>query len=229
MAMEKMSQSAYECYRRLVHHTPGFHTFWRHATPIDLLSELHIGSRPVSRKPGRNVLDHIRAIPWVFSWMQSRFNLPGWYGFGFALGQAGIDLPLLRDMFSGWPFFQTLIDNTEMSLSKADMEIASLYVDLVPDPALGKRIYRIILDEFERTQEMVLKVSGHQQLLDADPVIQRSVILRNPYIDPLNYLQLEALRRLRSLKHQDSEQARELKEVILVTINGIAAGLRNTG
>jgi phosphoenolpyruvate carboxylase len=228
-SMDRMVSAAYTHYRNLIYETSGFLEFWRSATPIEFISELHIGSRPTSRKGGSGAVFKIRAIPWVFSWMQSRFNIPGWFGLGAALSSPHISLSELQEMYIGWPFFRSLLDNTEMSLSKADMEIARLYVGLVPDAQLAKTIFSEIKDEFNRTCEAVLKISGHTELLDTDPVIQRSIRLRNPYIDPLNYLQLEALHRLRRLSNQDSLEAIQLKEVILVTINGIAAGLRNTG
>ncbi|MEE4195070.1 MAG: phosphoenolpyruvate carboxylase [Anaerolineae bacterium] len=228
-AMERMSREAYRKYRSLIYQTPGFHTFWQFATPIEFLSELHIGSRPARRQTSGGEVLKIRAIPWVFSWMQSRFNLPGWFGLGSALINSDLGLDLLVQMYAGWSFFRALLDNTEMSLLKADMEIARLYVHLVPDQELADRIFRLIQAEYMLTREMILKISGHTELLDADPVIQNSVKLRNPYIDPLNYIQLEMLKRLREQEDYDSQEAEKLKEVLLVTINGIAAGLRNTG
>jgi phosphoenolpyruvate carboxylase len=170
----------------------------------------------------------IRAIPWVFSWMQSRFNLPGWFGLGSALA-AIEDEALLRDMYKGWPLFNTVLNNAEMSLLKADMGIASLYVDLVPDPELGSEMFRTIRGEYDRTRDVVLSVSGHANLLEEEPVTQHAVQLRNPYVDPLNYIQVEMLRRIRALPDQDSDEAQSIREVITITINGIAAGLRNTG
>ncbi len=229
-AMAAMAATALTTYRELVYETPGFMDYWHAATPIDELSRLYIGSRPTARRGGPPKVTHIRAIPWVFSWMQSRFNLPGWYGLGSALkSYQSSDLPLLREMYASWPFFRALLDNTEMSLLKADMGIAALYSALVPDRQLADGIFTRIRDEYERTRETVLTVSGHRELMDADPVIQRSVHLRNPYVDPLNYTQVEMLRRLRALPDPDSAEADALREVIVITINGIAAGLRNTG
>ena len=142
-------------------------------------------------------MDKIRAIPWVFSWMQSRFNLPGWYGLGTGLASFA-DHSLLREMYKGWPFFKSLLDNTEMSLLKADMEIAALYVDLVPDRKLANTIFGRIRAEYERTRTAVLSISGHTTLMEMEPVTQSAVQFRNPYVDPLNYIQVETLRRLRS-------------------------------
>jgi phosphoenolpyruvate carboxylase len=226
-ALDAMSDTARKTYRGLVYETPGFIDFWQAATPLDEIKRMHIGSRPAARAKSGEVTK-IRAIPWVFSWMQSRFNLPGWFGLGSALKSAN-NMGLLREMYQGWAFFQSLLDNTEMSLIKADMEIALLYVDLVPEKNLAKQIFSTILVEYERTREAVLSISGHKHLLDAEPVTQTSVHLRNPYVDPLNYIQVEMLQRLRSLSDPESGEARTIREVIGLTINGIAAGLRNTG
>jgi phosphoenolpyruvate carboxylase len=225
--MDTMSDVGFKCYRELVYETPGFIDFWQAATPLDEIKRLHIGSRPAARGQS-SAVTKIRAIPWVFSWMQSRFNLPGWYGFGSAL-VAVQDQPLLREMYRGWLLFKTMIDNSEMSLIKADMDIASLYVDLVPDREMGRRFYSTILDEYKRTRDAVLSVSGHAYLLDAEPVTQNAVLVRNPYVDPLNYVQVEMLKRLRALSDPEGEEARAIREVVTITINGIAAGLRNTG
>ena len=173
----------------------------------------------------------MRAIPWVFSWMQSRVNMPAWYGLGSGLQQvqAGVSPSLVQDMYMAWPFFRTLLDNVEMSLLKADMDIAALYAELVPDRGLAESFLAAIRAEYDRTCSAVLSVTGHRRLLDGDPVIQRSVALRNPYVDPLNYIQVETLRRLRALPDVEAPEAEDLWQVMVVTINGIAAGLRNTG
>jgi phosphoenolpyruvate carboxylase len=136
---------------------------------------------------------------------------------------------LLKEMYTGWPFFKTMLDNIEASMLKADMEIAALYVDLVTDSELATSIFQTIQDEYERTREMVLSISGHQAFMELEPVTQNAVQLRNPYIDPLNYIQIEMLRRLRALPEPDGPEAQALREVIVLTINGIAAGLKNTG
>jgi phosphoenolpyruvate carboxylase len=227
-AMATLSRTAQTAYRRLVHETHGFLEFWQSATPLDEISRLYIGSRPVARALGPIDIGKVRAIPWVFSWMQSRFNLPGWYGLGTALAALG-SLDLLQEMYTRWPFFQALLDNAEMSLLKADMGIAALYVDLVPDRALAERIFTDIHAEYNHTVQAILDITGHTMLMDNEPVIQRAIHLRNPYIDPLNYLQVEMLRRLRALRNPESKEAESLREVIVLTINGIAAGLRNTG
>lgn len=226
-AMDEMSGTAHKLYRGLVYETPGFIEFWQSATPLDEIKRMHIGSRPAVRGKSSEV-SKIRAIPWVFSWMQSRFNLPGWFSLGSALESVEDDT-LLREMYIGWAFFKTMLDNTEMSLLKADMDIASLYVDLVPDKKLADEIFGTIRAEYDRTRDAVLSISGHTNLLDAEPVTQHAVQLRNPYVDPLNYIQVEMLRRIRALPDPESDEAESIREVISITINGIAAGLRNTG
>ena len=225
--MDEMSAAAFQAFRSLVYETPAFIDFWQAATPLDEIKRLHIGSRPAARTKSSEV-SKIRAIPWVFSWMQSRFNLPGWFGLGTAL-ESTKDSALLRDMYQGWAFFKSMLDNTEMSLLKADMDIAALYVDLVPDKAMANEIFTLIKAEYQKTREAVLSISGHQNLLDAEPITQHAVQLRNPYVDPLNFIQVEMLRRLRALPDSEENQAQALREVIRLTINGIAAGLRNTG
>jgi phosphoenolpyruvate carboxylase len=226
--MQRMASISHHAYRSLVYETPGFLDYWQFATPLEEIKHLHIGSRPAARQPGQEAVSKIRAIPWVFSWMQSRVNLPGWYGLGTGLGSEPA-LDLLQEMYREWPFFSALLDNAEMSLLKADMDIASLYSALVPDQVFARQIFELILTEYHRTRAVILQVTGHQVLMESEPTISRSIQLRNPYVDPLNYLQVEMLRRLRSLPDQESREAQSLREVIIITINGIAAGLRNTG
>jgi phosphoenolpyruvate carboxylase len=226
-AMAQMSVVAQQSYRTLVYETPGFIEFWQSATPLDQIKQLQIGSRPSARTQS-GAVNQIRAIPWVFSWMQSRFNLPGWYSLGTGLASIS-DQALLREMYEGWSFFKTLLTNTEMSLLKADMEISALYVDLVPDRKLADEIFSAIRTEYERTREAVLSISRHSTLLELEPVTRQAVQLRNPYVDPLNYIQVETLRRLRALPDSQSAEAESLREVMAITINGIASGLRNTG
>ena len=225
--LDHMSVVGQNTYRELVFETPGFIQFWQQATPLEEIKSLHIGSRPAARADDPGVTK-IRAIPWVFSWMQSRFNLPSWYSLGTGLSTIS-DLTLLREMYDGWPFFKTMLDNTEISLLKADLDIAALYVDLVTDRKLAKALFTTIRDEYERTREMILSISGHKALLELEPVTQNAVHMRNPYIDPLNYIQVEMLRRLRALPDHNSPEADSLREVIILTVNGIAAGLKNTG
>ncbi len=236
-AMERMSERSFEAYRALVYETPGFLTFWEQATPIAEISALNVGSRPAFRRQTRSVHD-LRAIPWVFSWMQSRFVLPGWYGLGSGLcsllDQGEAALSLLRAMYRGWSFFQTMIDNAQQSLAKADLGIAARYAELVEDEALRARIFAQIETEFHRTCEAILRITEQQHILDNEPTLQRSIQLRNPYVDPLNYIQVEMLRRLRDLQRnpafdEQAPEVRALRRVIELTINGVSAGLRNTG
>ncbi len=232
--MNRMSEASRAAYRRMVYETPGFIEYWHTATPLNEIKRLHIGSRPSSRHAGASQeVGQIRAIPWVFSWMQSRFNLPGWYGLGAGLACLECNQPhtlqTLRDMYARWPFFRAVLDNAELSLSKADMQIAAIYDSLVPDRDLSQRIFSDIQEEYERTVDTVLSIKEHHHLMEAEPEIRRSIRLRNPYVDPLNYIQVEMLRRLRALDDPESEEAELLRDVIVLTINGIAAGLRNTG
>lgn len=231
-AMTTMSAAAAEAYRRLVHEDADFLVFWRQATPIDEIGRLKIGSRPTYRRPSAGLSD-VRAIPWVFSWMQSRFNFPGWFGLGSGLGSVLRQGPrgrrLLRDMHRGWPFFQTLIDNAQLTLRKADMEIAALYAELVQDARLRRRIFALLKAEFRRTEEAILAITGQKRILQREPVLLRSVELRNPYVDPLNYLQVEMLRRLRADPAMPEERAEALRTVVQLTISGISGGLKNTG
>lgn len=229
LAISEMVDKSKDAYRHLVYDTPGFQEYWRFATPLDEIRRMHIGSRPAARNATGDNIRKIRAIPWVFSWMQSRFNLPGWFGLGSGMQSKQGDLSLLQEMYQGWPFFRALLDNAEMSLLKADMQIAALYSALVPDQYLAGQIFSRIVDEFERTREIIIGVSGHRELMENEPIVQRSVKLRNPYVDPLNFVQVEMLRRLRNLSNPDGTEADEIREVIHLTINGIAAGLRNTG
>jgi phosphoenolpyruvate carboxylase len=226
--MNIISASAHLAYLRLVYGTPGFLEYWQAATPLDEIKRLSIGSRPAARLPGGEAVEKIRAIPWVFSWMQSRFNLPGWYGLGAGL-RAARSLGLMQEMYSSWPFFRALLDNAEMSLLKADLEIAALYSGLAADQVSARQIFSNIQEEYEHTRSVVLSITRHEQLMDDEPVIQKSIQLRNPYVDPLNYIQVEMLGRLRALRDPEGEEAEAIREVIVLTINGIASGLRNTG
>ena len=226
--MPEISETAREAYKLLIYNTPGFYNFWQAATPIDEIKRLRIGSRPVAREMEDESITKIRAIPWVFSWMQSRFNLPGWYGFGSGL-KKGLSLSLLKEMYLGWPFFNNLINNTEMSLLIADMEIAGMYSSLVPDKETAESIFNIIKEEYKNTEEIILNITEESSLLENDPHLRRSIELRNPYVDPLNFLQIEMLKRLQGLSDPEGPEAGALREVIVITINGIASGLRNTG
>ena len=231
-AMEEMSAAALAAYQACVHDDPEFLTFWKQATPIDEIGELNFGSRPTYRRKGSFSVADLRAIPWVFSWMQSRFNFPGWYGLGSGLGAILRRGPegekLLREMYQKWPFFQTAIANAQLTMCKADMAIAGVYASLVEDEGIRERVLARILHEFKLAEKAVLIATGQGELLENEPVLARSIKLRNPYVDPLNYLQVEMLRRRRAgkLSKRDQEGTRAVMEL---TVNGIAGGLKNTG
>ena len=221
-AMRSLSVAAFAAYRGLVYDEPGFRTFFRQATPIGEIAALKIGSRPASRTKS-DAIEDLRAIPWVFSWAQARIMLPGWYGVGAAL-DAFPDRGLLRAMAEGWPFFQTALSNLEMVLAKSDMDVAAGYADLVGDEALRMRIFGAIADGWASAHDGLLDIAGQSALLERNPALARSISLRLPYIEPLNHLQIELLRR-----HRSGDADDRVREGIHLTINGIAAGLRNTG
>ncbi len=237
-AMEEMATTAREHYRALIYENPDFLTYFRSATPVAEIGRLRIGSRPASRRQSNRIED-LRAIPWVFSWMQSRHTLPGWYGLGSGLAHyicgslepdAAPDparLAVVQAMFNGWLFFRVLIDNAQMMLAKADMQIARRYASLMPDPQAAATIYQAIAAEHARTSRMICLVAHMDQILDNARTLQQSIRRRNLYIDPLNHLQIELLRRFRAAPDPDAEP--ELELAILSSINGIAAGLKNTG
>jgi phosphoenolpyruvate carboxylase len=226
-AMEEMSENAFAFYREHIVENPDVLTYFEEATPVQELEHARIGSRPARRGETRELAD-LRAIPWVFGWMQSRHVLPGWFGVGYALEQfAGTDAErerLLQKMAKGFPFFSDLIGNVEIGMAKADLTIAHRYAALVTDVGLRERVFGMIVDEFERTRRMILRVTGQQELLSGNPVLARSIRLRNPYVDPLSLIQFALLRR-----KQAGEESEVLNYALAATINGIAAGLRNTG
>jgi phosphoenolpyruvate carboxylase len=220
--MEKLARSSFECYQELVYRTPEFLTYFRQATPIDLIEHLTIGSRP-SRRAGEGDVRQLRAIPWVFAWTQSRHLLSAWYGIGHAL-QAHGDLEELREMYQQWPFFAALIDNAEHSLAKTDLYIAGRYASLVKDAGVRRRVYGMIETGYERSTRMVLGVTQRSRLLANQPVLAESIRLRNPYIDPLNYLQIRFLPRFRR-----NRENQNLRRLLALTVNGIAFGMKSTG
>jgi len=221
-AMESLSRTAYRVYRSLVYDTEGFVPFFRQITPLLEISELKIGSRPASRSQSERIED-LRAIPWVFSWAQARVMLPGWYGVGHALSEFG-DLGLLRDMWQSWPFFRTTLDNLEMVLFKSDMAIAARYASLVHDAAAAERIFGGIRDAWHMTHELLLRITDQSRLLERQPALEASIRLRLPYIEPLNLLQVELLKR-----HRSGESDARIRESIQLSISAIATALRNSG
>ena len=232
---EELSRASQAAYRQLVYDTPEFLDYFYAATPIREIAELNIGSRPASRKASRAIED-LRAIPWSFSWGQCRVALPGWYGFGSGIeallsadgAQRRERTRLLQRMQAEWPFFRTLLSNLDMVLAKSDLGIARRYVELVPERRLGKRVFGAICAEWDRTQQALALITGESDRLSANAALARSIAHRFPYIDPLNHLQVELMRRFRQQRAGANVNER-VKRGILISINGIAAGLRNTG
>ncbi|OYX55439.1 MAG: phosphoenolpyruvate carboxylase [Brevundimonas subvibrioides] len=216
-----LSVASMAAYRALVYETSGFVDYFRAATPINEIAELKIGSRPTSRTASTAIED-LRAIPWVLSWSQSRVMLPGWFGFGSAV--QGQDMAELQAMAKAWPFFRTLVQNMEMIMAKSDMTIARRYASLVPDQALAAAIFGALQAEWDRTRDAVLAVTGQAELLGGQPELDRLIRLRMPYVEPLNHVQIELIRRRRA-----GDDDPRVREGILLAINGVAAGLRNSG
>ncbi len=225
--MDELSQRAFNAYRGLVYETPGFTTYFRQSTVVSEIALLNIGSRPASRKASDRIED-LRAIPWVFSWAQCRLMLPGWYGFGSAVDgylAANPDgLSVLRRMLKAWPFFASLLSNMDMVLAKTDLAIASRYAELVADAELRQRIFGRIKAEWELTRQHLLSILERDELLADNPMLRNSLKLRAPYMDPLNHLQVELLKR-----HRAGDTDERVARGIHITINGIASGLRNSG
>nr|WP_241018106.1 phosphoenolpyruvate carboxylase [Burkholderia sp. Ac-20349] len=236
-AMQTLSDSAMAAYRALVYETPGFTDYFFSSTPITEIAELNIGSRPASRKlqdPKQRKIEDLRAIPWGFSWGQCRLLLTGWYGFGSAVS-AYLDgaqddaertkrVALLKKMNKTWPFFANLLSNMDMVLAKTDLAVASRYAQLVSDRKLRKHVFERIVAEWERTSQALAEITGHEGRLATNPLLARSIKNRFPYLDPLNHLQVELIKR-----HRAGDTNARLRRGIHLTINGIAAGLRNTG
>jgi phosphoenolpyruvate carboxylase len=226
--VQEMADRSAGVYRAVVHDDPDFPRFFAAVTPLEEISRLRLGSRPAKRSEAGGI-DDLRAIPWVFSWTQSRIVLPAWLGLGTALADARErhGLEVLRAMTAQWPFFATLLANAEMAMAKADLPIARRYVALWEDETEAReRIWSELATEFELAQSELLRVRGNQRLLDGEPVLQASIDRRNPFVDPLSFIQVELLSRLR---RGDDDNQDELGRVSLLTINGIASGLRNTG
>jgi len=226
--MDSIAETGRSTYRSLVYDTPEFLSFFTQSTPVDVLAKLTVASRPVSRG-NRGSIDDLRAIPWVFSWTQARCNLPGWYGLGSALAAAGTDgngADRLREMYERWPFFRSLLDNAQISLATASLPVTRLYADLVDDAAMRGAIMARIEAEYELSCHWVLTASGRTHLLEAAPVLRRSIALRNPYVDPIHCVQVELLRAWRA---DGSREDDPRLPILLQTVNGIAAGLQNTG
>ena len=230
---DQIARAALHAYRSLVE-AEGFAEWLARISPLEELSRLRIGSRPARRgvgtpggPTGPASLDDLRAIPWVFSWAQTRLNLPGWYGLGSglaAIARTGDGLQQAQEAYHGWPLLTVLFDNAEMSLAKTDRTMAARHLALGDRPDLTEQV----LTEYDRTRALIVQVTGHDRLLENRPVLSRAVTLRDPYVDALSYLQLRALAALRSGQSDPALRDR-LERLLLLTINGVAAGLQNTG
>jgi len=224
-AAEAVSQFSYKAYRALIYDDPDFETFFSQCTPIHEIQELNIGSRPARRMASSTRIEDLRAIPWGFSWTQSRYTLPGWYGFGSAVRQWQGDVKILRQMYHRWPFFKAQVDFMEMSAQKADMHIARRYAELVEDKAMSQRIFSRIEEEYRWLREGILQITSEKETLQTNPTLQSSIKLRNPYVDALSYFQISLLKEWRAT----GRTREDVKRAVLLSINGVANGMRNTG
>ena len=220
--MDAMSAAAQQHYQHLVE-DEDLPAYFLAATPVGLLGDLHIGSRPSARPDGGSGLDGLRAIPWVFGWTQSRQIIPGWFGVGTGLAAVREQADTVQEMYASWPFFRAFLDNVSMTLVKTDMAIAARYVERLVDPPL-RRLFDVIRNEHARTVDEVLAVTGERELLDGAPVLRQTLRIRETYLEPLHHLQIELLAR-----QQAGEDDPLVARALLLTINGISAGLRNTG
>ncbi len=234
--LDAASERSEQKYRTLVE-SPAFLRYFHEATPIEQLAQMNIGSRPAKRRQTSDISD-LRAIPWVFAWTQSRVNLPGWYGLGTGLTtDSRQQMSVLQEMYREWPFFRTVIDRAQLSMRRADMTIAALYAALA-EPATQRAVFAEIMEEFRRAERLILEITGQAALLDNEPWLQRSINLRNPYVDPLNYIQVALLNKQRIAseqksgatgEHEGPDEDPRWRQAILLSINGIAAGLQATG
>jgi phosphoenolpyruvate carboxylase len=229
--IKQISETAQTKYQDLIFRDPDFLTFFKESTPLPEIGELNIGSRPSKRKNSDRFED-LRAIPWVFAWTQSRYLLPAWYAAGTALQSFyqgnEENLNTMKHMYENFSFFRTMIDSLQLALAKADLLIAKEYANMIKNKETESRIFNCIMEEYKLTSQLILQITGQQEILDNVPVIQESIRLRNPYVDPLSYMQIQLVTELRALREQGEDDPAILREVLL-TINGIAAGLRNTG
>jgi phosphoenolpyruvate carboxylase len=234
--MDELAEMARRSYRSLVYEDPAFEGFFRSITPLAELSTMALGSRPARRGAAEGSrpsgIDSLRAIPWVFSWSQARIGLPAWYGLGSALesyeaahGEGSLEL--IAELYRDWPFLTSAFDNAELILGRSEPRIARLYAELARD-ADGRRLWDCIIGEYERSIRQLARVTGRTELLAAEPQVARSIRLRRPYIDPLSHIQVRFLARLRSLPADDPERER-FRRLVQLTVNGVAAGLQNTG
>jgi phosphoenolpyruvate carboxylase len=230
LIFEEISAEAFKHYKELINH-PRFPEYFRTATPIDIIERIEIGSRPPSRSSGEDIRT-LRAIPWVFAWTQNRQTISGWYGFGYSIStciERGItSMEVLKNMYKNWEFFKVLVDNIEMVLLKTDMIIGKEYISLSPHKSSAMQIFNLINEEYERSLNILLSITGETDLLDYDKSLQRSILLRNPYIDPISFIQIKFIKQYRQ-KNTSTRKKKLLLSLLRSTVNGIAAGLRNTG
>jgi phosphoenolpyruvate carboxylase len=243
--MDLLSDRSFESFQSLIYKEADFVDFFMQATPINEISQLRMGSRPTRRKAGSRSISDLRAIPWVFAWTQSRYMLPAWYGFGSAFDQLmqrdAKNLTLARQMYAQWPFFKGLISRLETSLAIADFKIAEYYAQNLVSSQLKQKFFERILEEFASTRSAILQITEQDTLLQFIPYLRHSINLRNPYVDPLSYLQVKLIKELRERSNADTESSDtadsksqlleddHLLETVLMTINGVAEGLQNTG
>ena len=228
--MQELSDSAFRKYHQLVDSSKDFLEFYTQSTPIDEISRMNIGSRPAKRKMTEGISE-LRAIPWVFSWMQSRQTVPGWFGFGAAvdiyLAKNTVQgMAILREMYQEWAFFKAVVDFMQMSTQKGDVHIALYYAGLVKNSETREKYSKMISEEYQSAIRAILLITQQQEILEQSYALQHSIRLRNPYVDPLSYAQVILLQELRKPKVKDRE---ELERAVLLSINGVAHGLRNTG
>jgi phosphoenolpyruvate carboxylase len=229
--MEQMSQTAFHFYREKIVENPELLEYFEQATPVNELQYARMGSRPARRQATHKIED-LRAIPWVFGWIQSRHGLPAWFGVGHALETFASADPsraaTLKSMMAGLPVFAGMIRSVSLGMAKADFSIARMYAGLVQDSGLRERVFGMLLEEFNRTRSQILSITSQSELLEGNPVLAQSIRLRNPYVDPMSLIQVELLRRKREAP-VDAEADAETNNAIAATINGIAAGLHNVG
>jgi phosphoenolpyruvate carboxylase len=231
--MDELSELSEQSYRELTDNTEGFFEYFYQATPVSEIGLMNIGSRPSHRRKGDMSKSSVRAIPWVFGWAQSRHTLPAWYGMGGAISEwikrhpeQGIEM--LQQMYDEWPFFHSMISNTRMALNKSNMQTASDYAQLCENAQIRDTVFGMIDKENAQTIEKVLKIAQAERLLSDDPLLELSLSRREPYLDPLNYIQINLLKKFRD-ESVDEQQRESWKDAMLSSINAIAAGMRNTG
>jgi phosphoenolpyruvate carboxylase len=231
--MRQLTEVGEQTYRRLTDNTPGFLDYFYEATPVVEIGLLNFGSRPSHRKKVDRSKSSVRAIPWVFGWAQARTTLPAWFGIGSALehylSQGEEALKTLQRMYKSWPYFHSLLNNTQMSLTKADMATAHEYAELCEDKALGEKIYQMINEEYIRTVKHILTISGNSVLLQDSPSLALSISRRDPYLDPLSHIQILLLKRYRAMREKESDEHNIWLNPLLRAINAVAQGMRNTG